>query len=618
MQELTLVKDITVILVVAGAVTLLFRQLKQPPILGYLVAGLLVGPYTPPISLVSDVQTINHIADLGLVLVFFGIGLEFNWSKVRSAGGSILFIGIIECIAMFALGYWTGLLMGLSPIGALFLGNAMQITSSAIVSKIFSDSGKLNAPFARLVLGTLLVEDIISIAVFALLTEFASTGTADLHSLGMFSLHLVVFIVVLVVLGSNLIPKAMRFTQQFQSKEALLITSLALCFASAFFGQYLGLSIAIGAFIMGSLIGDTQSSNDVHEVTAPVRQMFAAIFFVAMGMLINISLLGDYVLPAIIVVTVFVAGKILVNTVATFLAGYDGRTALNTGMSMPQMGEFSLVIMKAGVEKAAVAPFLYPLVALCTAVTCFITPYLVKVPDAAAAFIERSSPVWLKQAFQHVDGRIQSFYDSTNQDTVAGFIVRHTAKIIGINLLIIASIVGLGTFALQFIDEIVTLTGLSKGRIGIMAGAMLVLLCLPSFIIILNNLRSLIDEGIAHMLKDKPAAQRFGIRKIQTILRHGSITVAIIFIGLAFIPFLSRLLLHATYTMILPVLLAALIIYVIVGLSFGFHGFFERLVSKAFLGKEHQSATSEFLAQRRIDGRRQFYDRINSFFKRKK
>jgi len=618
MQELTLVKDFTVILVVAAAITLLFRKLKQPPILGYLIAGLLVGPYTPPISLVSDVQTINHIADLGLVLVFFGIGLEFNWSKVRSAGASILFIGIIECVAMIALGYWVGLLMGLSQLGALFLGNAMQITSSAIISKIFGDSGKLDTPFARLVLGTLLVEDFISIAVFALLTESASTGTADLHSLGLFSLHLVVFIVVLVVIGANIIPRAMRFTQQFRSKEALLITSLALCFASAFLGQHLGLSIAIGAFIMGSLIGDTHSSDDVYAVVNPVRQVFAAIFFVTMGMLVDISLLKDYVIPAVIVFTVFVTGKIFINIIATFMAGYDGRTALNVGMSMPQMGEFSLVIMKAGVDKSAVAPFLYPVVALCTAVTCFTTPYLIRASNTTAALIERSSTPWLKSAYQHVSGRIQASYASMNGDSVAGFIVRHTAKIIGINLLVIALLVGLGTFTLQFIDEIVTLTGLQKDIIGMLMGALLLILCLPSFIIILKNLQSLIDEGIAYMLKDQPSAQRFGIRKIQTILRHGLITAAIIYIALWFIPFMARLLLHGTYALIFPVLLAALVIYVVVGLGFGFHSLLERMVSKAFLGKEHQSATVENAKQKHDNRTREFRRRINSFFNRKK
>lgn len=618
MQELTLVKDITVILAMAGAVTLLFRKLKQPPILGYLVAGLLVGPYMPPISLVSDIQTINHIADLGLVLVFFGIGLEFSWGKVRSAGGSILFIGIFECVGMIALGYCFGLLLGLSQIGALFLGNAMQITSSAIVSKIFSDSGKLKAPFAKLVLGTLLVEDVISIAVFALLSEFASTGIADLHSIGIFSLHLIVFVVVLVVLGSNLVPKIMHFTQQFRSKEALLITSLALCFASAFFGQYLGQSFAVGAFIMGSLIGDTSSSGDVYEVTDPVRQMFAAIFFVTMGMLINISLLSDYIVPSIVVVAVFIAGKILINTLATFLAGYDGKTALNVGMSMPQMGEFSLVIMRAGVEKSVVAPVMYSLVALCTTVTCFITPYSIKASDAAASFIERSSPGWLKSAFQYIAGRIQAFYEVINTDSVAAFIARHSAKIIGINLLIIALMVGLGTFMLQFLDEIVELTGMPARLSGLLTGSIMLVLCLPSFIIILRNLGSLVDEGIAHAIKDQPAAKRFGIRRVQTILRHGLIAIAIILIALSFVPFMTRLFSHGTSEMLFPVLLAAMVIYIGLGLNFGFHSFLERAISRAFWGKEHRSATSERIEQRRSSMMQKLRNRVNSILKRKK
>lgn len=618
MQELTLVKDFAVILVVAGAITLLFRLLKQPPILGYLIAGLLVGPYTSPISLVSDLQTINHIADLGLVLVFFGIGLEFNWSKVRSAGSSILFIGLLECVAMMALGFGVGLLIGLSPLGALFLGNAMQITSSAIVSKIFRDSGQIDAPFARLVLGTLLVEDFISLAVFALLTEFASTGIANLTALGQFSLQLIVFIVAIVLLGSVIIPKVMRFTRQFQSKEALLITSLALCFASAIFGQFLGFSIAIGAFIMGSLIGDTPCAAEVGEVVNPVRQLFAAVFFVTMGMLVNITLLKGYVIPVLIVFTVFVAGKVFINLIAAFLAGFDGRTALNVGMSMPQMGEFSLVIMKAGVEKAAVAAYLYPLVALCTTATCFTTPYLIRASGATAGLIERGSPGWLKSAYRQMAGRIESFYNSINQDSVAAHIVRHTAKTIGINLLIIALLIGLSTFALQFVDEIVTLTGVEKARIGLLAGIISIVLCLPSFIIVLKNLQSLVDEGLAYLLKDMPEARRFGIRKVQTVLRHGSITLAIIIIAVAFIPFIARLFSHATFDLILPLLLAALAIYVLIALSFAFHGVLERSVSRAFLGREHRSATGWHIDERRGTRVRQFWQKINSVWKRDK
>ena len=602
MQELTLVKDFTVIMIVAGAIMLLFRKLKQPPILGYLIAGLLVGPYTPPISLVSDAQTINHIADLGLVLVFFGIGLEFNWSKIRSVGGAILFIGILECAAMTVLGYWIGIMLGLSQLGALFLGNALQISSSAIVAKILSDSGKLNAPFARLVLGALLVEDFVSVAVFTLLTEFTTTGTANLHSLSIFSLHLVVFIVVMVVLGATIIPRVMRVTLQLKSKEALLIISLALCFASALFGQFLGQSVAIGAFIMGSLIGDTQSAAEVNEVIDPVKQLFAAVFFVAMGMLIDVSLLRDYIIPTIIVVTVFIVGKVLINTIATFFAGYDGRTALNAGMCMPQMGEFSLVIMRVAVEKSVVAPFLYPVVALCTAITCFTTPYLIRASDATANLIERGSPSQLKSAFHRLAGHIQAFYASINKDSVAAFIVRHTAKIIGINLLIIALLIGLGTFALQFLEEIGTLTGLQKEFLGILTGSITLILCLPSFIIILRNLRSLVEEGIAYLLRDQPPEKRPDIReiqRIQTFLRHGLIGAAIIYVALWFIPFMIKIFSQGMFAMILPILIGALVIYVALGLSFSFHVILERVISKAFLGKEHQSVVGQHITERR-------------------
>jgi len=620
MEELTLVKDFTMIMVVAGAVTLLFRKLKQPPILGYLIAGLLVGPYTPPMSLVTDTHTIDLIANLGLILVFFGIGLEFNWSKVRNAGGSILFIGIFESITMLAFGYWLGILMGLSQLSALFLGNAMQITSSAIISKIFRDNRSINSPFVRIALGSSLIEDFISIAIFAILTEFATTGTADLNSLGMFSLQLMLFVVVLVVLGSILIPKVMRFTQQFHSKEALLITSLALCFASAIFGQFLGLSVAIGAFIMGSLIGDTRSFNDVTEVITPVRQVFGAIFFVTMGMLIDISLFREFIVPSLIVIAVFVAGKIIFNTIAVFLAGYDGRTALNAGMSMPQMGEFSLVIMKVGIEKSAAASFLYPVVAFCTVFTCFTTPYLMKSADTAADLIQRISPAWLKIGFQRAADYIQAFHAGINQDSVVGYIVKHTAKIIGINLLIIILLVGLGTLTLQFMDGIAAFTGLEVQTISIIMSILLLIVCLPSFIIILRNVRSLIDEGIAHMLNRQLSIQRFGVRKAQKIIRYGMAAALTVFIVLWFIPFMAELFSHGLSALMIPLMLliASLITYFAFRFGFSFHGHLERTVSRAFLGEEHQSASTKQATKIRENFLQKLVHNIQSIIKGKK
>ena len=589
MEEITLLKDFAVIMVVAGAVTLLFRRLRQPVILGYLIAGLLIGPYTFPTPLVTDIHTINMLAELGLVLLLFGLGLEFSWQKIREVGLSVLIIGGIEIITMICLGYGLGRIMGWSHTDCLFLGAALHISSSAIIIKILRDMGRLHLLSSRLIVGILVVEDFAAITIIAILSGVSTTGMTSFGDIGALILKLAIFVISSLVFGTLIVPRIIRFTHRFKSREALLIISLGLCFAMALIGRYLGLSVAVGAFIMGSLIGETEQSEEIIDVLTPVRDMFAALFFVTIGMLININLFREFLIPAIIVSVVFTLGKILSNTIATFISGHHSKTCLQVGMGLPQMGEFSLVITKVGVDHAVVAPFLYPVIALSTALTSITAPYIARSTDTVITFIDRVSPELLKAYIARLADWLEAIRTSFSRDSVVAHIIQHAIKTIIINLLIIMVLIGIGTYALHFISEIPTFFGIPNTIIGLSFGFLILLFCIPSFIIIWKNVRNLANEAVAHMLSRRLSSKAFTSNALRIVLRD-SIGIALaVLISLLFIPFITGLFSIGSLAIAMPALLGIVIIYLILRFAFDIHTQLERAFSRTLLGKEHIS-----------------------------
>ncbi len=589
MEEFGLIKDFAVIMMVAGAVTLIFRRLHQPTVLGYLIAGVIVGPYTLPVPPVSDVETIRLLADLGLVLLLFGLGLEFSWSKIRQIGLSVLLIGGLEICTMISLGYGLGRLMGWSDMNALFLGAAMHISSSAIIVKVLRDMGRLNFLSSRIIVGILVVEDFAAVAIIALLSGIAATGTADLGDIGLLTLRLVVFIVSSLVLGTFIVPRIIRFAHQFRSKEALLITGLGLCFAMALLSRYLELSVAAGAFLIGALIGDTEHSEEIDEVVTPIRDMFAALFFVAIGMLINMAEFGDFIVPAIIVGIVFMLGKFLSNTIATLMSGHDGRTSLQVGMGMPQMGEFSLAIVKSGVEHGVIMSSLSPVIAMSTAITSLVAPYITRSTDSVAGFLDRRSPTLLKVYVSRLADWLQVLSTIFVRDSEAARKVRHSAKIIIINLLIIVVIIGVGTFALHHIENLSFLKNIRADFIGLGIGFVLLLLCMPSFIVIWRSLRSLVDEAVASLLSRRSSARGWRRDALRIMLRDSILIALTIFVAIWFIPFVSALLHFGSLTIAIPLILLAVILYIVLNSVRHIHRQLEQNFSQILLGEQHTS-----------------------------
>jgi monovalent cation:H+ antiporter-2, CPA2 family len=593
LEDFSLLRDFALIMVVAGIVTLILRKLRQPPILGYLLAGLLLSPYFVPFYSVNDIHSIGLLADIGLVLLLFGVGLEFGWSKIRQIGIAALIIGGIEIATMISLGYGLGRLLGWSRMDAIFLGAALQSSSSAIIVKILKDLGKLNLVSTRVIVGILVVEDFVAVIIIALLSGISAPGIAGFDNISSLILKLVIFAAVSLTLGAILVPRILAFTHRFNSRETLLIVSLGLCFALALASKELGLSVAAGAFLIGALVGDTPYSEDVVEVMSPVRDMFAALFFVAIGMLIDLTKFRDFLLPAVIVVIVFVVGKIVSNTIAAIVNGYTARDSFRVGMAMPQMGEFSLAIAKVGVDQGSVAAPLYPVITVATTLTTIISPFLTRSADSVGDFLGKKSPRLLREYIIHLNDWGQTIHKSFPRRSQEGQRIQKKARAIFINFLILMVIISVGTFALQNIEVLVQHFPLRRDIIALIMGSFILALCLPSVLLIWRNLRTIIDETTRPAPVNSAALRSWQGERFRRLLRYSTTIVLAVLIFLWLIPFISQLLFIGSSALVLPAIILAFALYLVIRSIRGVHQQLERTFSQVFLGEEQVSSSGE-------------------------
>jgi CPA2 family monovalent cation:H+ antiporter-2 len=591
-EEFALVREFAIIMVVAGGVVVLFRKLNQPPILGYLIAGLIIGPFTLPTPLITNVESIRLLADLGLVLLLFALGLEFGWRRIRQVGLGVLIIGSLEILTMISLGYWVGRLLGWTTQESIFLGAALSISSSAILVKVLRDSGQLTSIRGQLIVGILVVEDFAAVVLLTLLSGLASTGTAELSDVGSLILKLAIFAAACLALGAVFVPRITRFVAGFGSRETLLLASLAFCFLLALLGQSLGISAAAGAFLIGAVVGDTEEAVHIVEIIEPIRDMFAALFFVSIGMLIDIRLIADHIVPALIISAVFMVCKIVANTAGTFIAGQGGRTPLQVGMGMPQIGEFSLAMMKIGTEQEAIRAFLYQVVAGVTAITSLAYPYIARSADGAAGLLERRTPEWLRRSFTNLSGALQTFQNSLTFDSEFAHRVRRIAVPITINFLIIVVLIATGTFLARSGDLIAAVLGFQPGIIGTIIGLGTLTLCIPSAVAIWRGLQHLTDEVTSHY----PIRCRFPAlasqQRLRNVLRDAILMLLVFVIALWSIPLIVEIL--SLGSLALPVALAiiATIGFIALRVLTHMHGQLVTTFSETFVGSTGQATVA--------------------------
>ena len=589
-----LVWDFAIIMAVAGGALLLFRQFKQPPVLGYLLAGVIIGPFTLPDPPVKNVDTIRLLADLGLVLLLFGVGLEFGWQRIRGIGTAVIMIAVLEFTVMFALGYELAILLGWGNMEGIFLGASLSVSSSAILMKMLRDTGRLLTIQGRLIVGILVVEDFMAVIMLTVLSGLATTGTANIREVGFLVGKVGVFGVAALGFGGILAPRLIHFVSRFESEEAMLITGLALCFGLALAGQQLGLSAAAGAFLIGAVLGDSRHADEMDRIMSPVRDMFAALFFVSIGMLIDIKLAVDFLVPSLIVAGVFIVGKIVADSAGTLLAGYGGRTALGVGMGMPQTGEFSLAMIKVGADFGAVGAFMYPVITIATAATALVYPTLFRSVDRVTDFLDRHSPELLKQYGESLVLSLATLHSAFSITTPRARRIQRSGWLIFLNLAIILVVIGLGTASLRFTIELSSLIHVSKSLLGLVVGGSVVALCVPPGWAIWRSLRRLSNE-IAEYVYPGTRGLPFPMssNNIKVVVQYSIVFLLLAVPGIWSIPLISQLISLGNVSAPLPILLAVALAAGLVWAGFQIHEVLETALSRSLLGSEHSSSDEQ-------------------------
>ena len=385
-----LLTDLAIILCVAAVTTVIFQRIKQPVVLGYLMAGMIVGPHLP-IPLFANEKVAHTLSELGVILLMFSLGLEFSLRKLVRVGATAGFISVIQCSLMLLLGYLTGLAFGWTPMESLFTGAVIVVSSTTIIMKAFAEEG-VTGKLAELVFGILIFEDLIGILLLAVLTTLGSGTKLTARLLAVTGGRLAAFMVGLLVVGMLMVPRLMRMVVRLGRNETTIIASVGLCFGFALLARAFGYSVALGAFLGGALVAESGQAPTIERLIEPVRDVFAAVFFVSVGMLIDPGLIAQHWLAVVVLTAIVVLGKLLGVSVGAFLAGYGIRTSVQAGMSMAQIGEFSFIIAALGLSLGATGHFLYPVAVAVSALTTLLTPWLIRGSGGLAAYLDRRLP----------------------------------------------------------------------------------------------------------------------------------------------------------------------------------------------------------------------------------
>jgi len=391
-----LIRDLGLILGVAAIVTLLFKRLKQPVVLGYIIAGLLVGPHFTLFPSITDIKNVEVWAEIGVIFLLFSLGLEFSFKKLMKVGGSSSITAMVQIVSMIFVGYGAGQMMGWPRIDCIFLGAALSMSSTTIILRAFDELGVKSKKFAGLVFGALIVEDLVAIVLMVLLSTIAiSQNFAGWEML--FSISKLLFFLILWFIGGIFfIPTFLKKARNYMNDETMMIVSLGLCFLMVILASAAGFSPALGAFIMGSILAETTQGSRIEHLVQPIKDLFGAVFFVSVGMLINPVMIVEYAGPIAIVTLITIMGKTFTTSLGALIAGQPLRQSVQAGMSLAQIGEFSFIIVSLGLSLKVTSEFLYPVIVAVSAITTFTTPYLIKASIPVYDWVDAKMPLRIK------------------------------------------------------------------------------------------------------------------------------------------------------------------------------------------------------------------------------
>lgn len=403
MEEMNLVRDLAVILISAGAVTILSRIFKQPLILGYIIAGFLVGPHITFFPSITNEESVKQWSEIGIIFLMFGLGLEFSFKKLLKVGASALSTAGVKFIGVFILGYVAGFAMHWTPMESIFLAGLLSMSSTTVVIKSYDEMKLKNKPWAGMVFGTLVVEDLIAIILMVLFSTIAVSNKFDGGQMIFNIAKLVFFILLWFLIGLYAIPLILKKVKTYINDEILLIVSLGLCLGMVVVAESVGFSSALGAFVMGSILAETTENEKIIKLVEPIKNLFGAIFFVSVGMMISPAAIAENWLTIIILTILVYIGHIFFAGAGIIVTGGGLKNAVNTGFSLAQLGEFGFILAGVGISLGVMRDFIYPVIIAVSVITTFTTPYMIKFADPVYRLLEKKLPASLLNRLEPED-----------------------------------------------------------------------------------------------------------------------------------------------------------------------------------------------------------------------
>lgn len=498
-SELNLVADLAVILIAAGVFTIISKALKQPVILGYIIAGFLVSPHLGLLPAISSIESVNQWSEIGIIFLLFALGLEFSFKKLLKVGSSALITAGTQCLGMMVLGIITGTAMGWSNMESIFLGGIMSMSSTSIIIKAYNDMGLKEKPWSGLLFGSLVVQDLIAVLLMVLLSTLAVSNKFSGGEMFWNLAKLAFFIILWFLVGIYAIPSLLKKVRRYLNDEILLIIAIGLCFGMVTLASAVGFSSALGAFVMGSILAETIEGEHISHLVGSIKDLFGAIFFVSVGMMIDPAVIGAHWGTILIITVIAMAGILVFSTVGALLAGKSLDTAVHTGFSLAQLGEFSFILASLGCSLGVLSDFIYPMIIAVSAITTFTTPYMIKAGEPASVYLHKKLPA-----------RILARLNTTDEENAGGsaaersewkkFLSAYFTRVMLYLVVLIALLVASNTIFNTLLEKILKDSGPALIK---WVNVIITLLLMSPFIYGLAIRRGTLSTHVHKLLQDK-------------------------------------------------------------------------------------------------------------------
>ena len=441
----TLISDLAVMMLTAGIITIIFKRIKQPLILGYILAGFLISPYFPLFTTVVDTQSIHTWSEIGIIFLMFHLGLEFNLHKLVSVGSTAIITTATGVAGMLGIGYTSGMLLGFGTMNSICLGGMLAMSSTTIIIKVF-DELKIKEKYTELVFGTLVIQDIVGIFMMVILsTSSARQNISGVEIMGSLLL-MVLYLIIWLVFGIYLLPTFFNKTIKLMNDEMLLVVSIGICFGMVLLADNLGFSTALGAFLAGSLLAGTVHVERVETLTKGVKDLFGAVFFISVGMMVQPEMIAKYIIPIVVIILVTLVGKLVFNSIGMLLSGQSLPNAVSSGFALAQIGEFAFIIASFGINLGIIDEYIYPIVVAVSVITTFTTPFCIKAAPIFVGWLDKVLPESAKEKLTRYTSEEQAEEEKDNDWEV--FLKKYFLRMaVYGGIMLVAALVG--TFKLQ-------------------------------------------------------------------------------------------------------------------------------------------------------------------------